>query len=293
MKKLLRFYFVLAVVFSTSVTIAQNESAADIWTGDRSAVSTVNLDPNQVILPLGAGDVVLHDNGPLVNSPGTGAGGADESILQTSTLSMGTLGFGHQIPPTNNWIADDFVVPSGGWDITKFVFYAYQTGSPTTSSIDDIRFIIYDGIPGDGGTSIVWGDASTNRLTSTVWSNIYRVTETTGGATNRPIMENTCEVSLNLPAGTYWVAWQVGGTLASGPWAPPITINGQTTTGNGMQSLNGGAYATALDGGTSTAQGFPFVIYGAESVPVSNWAIVIGLMLIGAFIVVRYRTRLA
>lgn len=37
-----------------------------------------------------------------------------------------------------------------------------------------------------------------------------------------------------------------------------------------MQSIAGAAYSTALDGGTSTAQGFPFVIYGAEPVPVSN-----------------------
>jgi hypothetical protein len=254
----------------------------------------VNLDPNQVILPLGAGDVVLHDNGPLVNSPGTGAGGADESVLQDESLGLNTLGVGNQIPPINNWIADDFVVPTGGWDITKFVFYAYQTSAPTTSTINDVRFIIYDGVPGATGTNIVWGDGNTNRLTNTIWSDIYRVTETTGGATNRPIMQNTCDVTINLPAGTYWVAWQVGGSASySGPWAPPITINGQTTTGNGMQSISGGAYATYLDIGTSTAQGFPFVIYGAESVPVSNWAIVIGLVLIGAFIVVRYRTRLA
>lgn len=156
MKKLFKLSLVIAVVLSTSATIAQNQSAVDTWSGDRSAVNTLQLDPNQNIVPLGSGDVVLYDNGPLVNSPGTGAGGADESVLQSISLTINTLGFGHQIV-NNNWVADDFDVPSGGWDITKFVFYAYQTGSPTTSTINDVRFIVYDGIPGVGGTNIDMG----------------------------------------------------------------------------------------------------------------------------------------
>ncbi|MCA9870115.1 MAG: hypothetical protein KC487_07020, partial [Anaerolineae bacterium] len=40
-----------------------------------------------------APDAVLWDNGPLVNGVGTGVGGADESILQSITLGMSTLGF--------------------------------------------------------------------------------------------------------------------------------------------------------------------------------------------------------
>ena len=44
-----------------------------------------------VVLPPVAGPL-LYDNGPLVNSRGTGAGGADESVLQT-TLGMNTYGF--------------------------------------------------------------------------------------------------------------------------------------------------------------------------------------------------------
>ena len=40
---------------------------------------------------------------------------------------------------------------------------------------------------------------------------------------------------------------------------------------------------------TTTATNNPNEI---QSVPISNWAIFLGLLLIGAFIVVRYRTRL-
>ncbi len=54
---------------------------------------------------------VIYDNGPLVNSLGTGVGGADESVLQSSSLSASTLGFGFQVSDANR-IADDFTVPS-------------------------------------------------------------------------------------------------------------------------------------------------------------------------------------
>lgn len=112
-----------------------------------------------------AAGVVLHDNGPLVNSPGTGA----------------------------------------------------------------------------GGSSVVIGDTTTNRLTSSVFSNIYRVMEGASGNTDRPIMANTVAAPVSLTAGTYWLDWQTDGSSPyTGPWAPPITIDypsgsPQTTTGNVLQ----------------------------------------------------------
>ena len=60
-----------------------------------------------------AAAAVLYDNGPLVNSPGTGVGGADESVLQNNTLGMGTNGLGHQLRLYR--MADDFTVPVGHW----------------------------------------------------------------------------------------------------------------------------------------------------------------------------------
>jgi len=119
-----------------------------------------------------------------------------------------------------------------------------------------------------GGTMIANGSG----LFDTDWTNIYRVTEdTTGGNTARPIMYDTVDMGgMSLPAGDYWIAWQTDGTAASGPWAPPITINGQTTTGNGLQSTdNGGTWNPALDTGSQTQQGFPFVIEGTVTIPAS------------------------
>jgi hypothetical protein len=127
----------------------------------------------------------------------------------------------------------------------------------------DLAWLLYDGDPSAGGMVI----ASGSGLDATGWSNIYRVLDTSSGNTDRPIMYDVANMGgMYLPQGDYWLAWQTNGSLGSGPWAPPITINGQTTTGNGLQSLdNGATWAAALDGGTGTAQGLPFIIEGQVS----------------------------
>jgi len=209
---------------------------------------------------LASNRALLYDNGPLVNSAGTGAGGADESILQNSTLGMTTLGAGIQFA-LGNHMADDFVVDAN-WTIDEFTFYGYQTNSTTTSTMTGGYLQIYDGNPSAGGT-VIWGDMVTNRMTSTDFANIYRISETTGGVA-RPVMEIVCETpGLTLAPGTYWVEYTFDGSLSSGPWAPPITITGETTTGNALQNL-AGVWGPFNDGGTLTPQGLPFLIAGTE-----------------------------
>ncbi len=214
-----------------------------------------------------APEVVLYDNGPLVTHPGGGAGGADASALQT-TLGLNTIGFGHQFA-TGNRMADDFTVTdAAGWQVDSITFFAYQTGSTTTSTLTGLYVQIWSGAPNAGG-SVVWGDLTTNRLASTTWSNIYRVTDTTLTDTIRPIMASVATIGTTLAPGTYWLDWMTDGSLASGPWAPPISIVAQTTTGNALQyTTSSGAWGPAIDGGTGTPQqGMPFIIAG-EVVPV-------------------------
>jgi hypothetical protein len=201
----------------------------------------------------------LFDNGPLVNNPGGGVGGADESMVQSS-LGMITFGFGHQVS-MNSQVADDFSLDQTS-EIDSIVFYAYQIFSTTASTITEVRYQIWNGPPDEPGSSVLFGDLVTNRLLDTGWSGIYRVSETTSGTnTDRPIMKNTVSAGVTLPAGIYWIQWSTNGTLTSGPWAPPITINGSTSTGNGIQ-FAGGNWQDANDSGTGAQQGFPFLIYG-------------------------------
>lgn len=254
------FAFLLAFVLAAPAALAQN---ADIAAPSNGA-TPMALAPFSA--PSALAGSVLYDNGPLVNSPATGASGADESVLQ-GNLGLGFYGFGHQIL-NDNRMAEDFTVPAGGWDIDEMVFYAYQTGSSTTSTMTDVYVQIWDGAPNDPASSVVWGDLTTNRLTSSNWTGAYRVTDTSSGNADRPIMANTVAVDVTLAAGTYWVVWQTGGTLGSGPWAPPVTITGQTTTGNALQyTSDSGSWAPALD--NTFAQGLPFLVMGPAGPNVS------------------------
>jgi hypothetical protein len=208
----------------------------------------------------GARDV-LFDNGPVATHFGTGIGGADESWLQTA-LGLSIYGFGHQVT-AQNWVGDDFVVPAGeDWTVDGINFFAYQTGAPTNPSPITVYYVlVWDDWPGFG--NVVWGDTSTNRLLATQWSNIYRVRDTdTGQNSDRAIFANLAETpGLVLGSGTYWISWQVDGMLSSGPWCPPVTILGETTTGNGVQSTDGGIIFNPVDD-NGFPQGFPFIIEG-------------------------------
>lgn len=206
---------------------------------------------------------LLYDNGPLVNFPGIAPGDADTSRLE-SALGLTLYGTGHQLLNLNR-VADDLVVPVD-WTIDSLVFFAYQTGSSLTSTFNHYNVRVWDDSPAISGSNVIWGDTTTNRLTRTAFSNIYRNIDTDPGNTQRPIMRNVVATpGLYLPAGTYYIDWQAGGSLASGPWCPPITITGTTTTGNGLQKQAGLPFAAALSG--TYPQGFPFIVYGVTGIP--------------------------
>jgi hypothetical protein len=203
---------------------------------------------------------VIYSNGPLVTHPGQGAGGADASALQSS-LGMNTYGFGAQ-SSSGFRLADDFTVPAGGWTIDSVTLYAYQTGAPTSpTTFSGATLQIWDGPPGDVGSSVVWGDTTTNRLVSSGWSNIYRVLESGLTNTNRPIMENLVAIGYALGPGTYWLDWDFTGSGSyNGPWTPPITILGQKATGNARQYVSG--WADIHDDVADSPQGLPFELNG-------------------------------
>lgn len=212
----------------------------------------------------GARDV-LWDNGPLINYA------PDQCMLQDTTLGMTTYGFGHQIL-NGFWMADDFTVGAGDmWNVETITFFCYQTGSTLTSTITGYHVMIFDGPPFEPTSNVVFGDMTTNVLQATGWSGVYRTLESSPGATNRPIMANICTVMVTLGPGTYYAIWQADGSLTSGPWAPPVAIWNEPTTGDAWQSLDDGAtWAYAVDGITGTNQGMPFVVEGMHSTPVEG-----------------------
>ncbi len=217
---------------------------------------------------------MLFESGPLITSIGTSPGGNHTSMLQNTTLSMNIIGFNANYNASaSTGLADDFEIPEDKvWYIDEFMVFGYQTGSTTSSTFTAIYIQVWEGSPLEPGSTVVFGDTFTNRISSTSFSGIYRTTQTAGfGNTDRPVMQIVAEAGVLLPAGEYWLEYRLVGSTASGPFCAPITIMGQTTTGNALQyNASDGFYplidysaSTGL--GTQTPQGIPFRVYGIEA----------------------------
>lgn len=207
---------------------------------------------------------VLVDSGPFITSPGAGGGGADLSLLENLALGLTTLGITNSSTfPARN--ADQFeITDPEGWRIDTCTFFNYQTGAPVaTSPITDFTLQVWDGDPSMAGASVIFGDTTTNRLLSSEFTNVFRAAETTPTDTARGIFANVVDVGgLVLAPGTYWLDWNSTGSAAfSGPWAPPITILGQNSTGDGLIDSTG-VFVPWLDGGIMTPLGYPFICEG-------------------------------
>ncbi len=259
------YYFTATAAGCTSLpdtTFADiNATAAGTITPATSTIS-----PGQIQQLTASHSDYSYNNGPLVNSPSTGSGGADESFLY-SPLTL----YGSNMNYSSNYsMADDFTVTNETMNVAFMEFFSYQTNSTTTSTFTALYVRIWNGNPGVAGSQVIWGDWTTNRLSSTSFTNIYRVDVT--GNTARPIMRLVANtLGLVLSQGTYWVEFAASGSLTSGPWCPPITITGQNITGNGLQRV--GSQWQAFNSGTDPNlynQGIPFILHATPNT--TTWA---------------------
>jgi len=264
MKKIYSLIYILPVVLAAFLIYGfstMDDPKNDIPTNEAATNTIEHFNATIGIDLPDASFAVFYSQNELVSNPGAGFGGADASAI---TAPGTTFGFGNQ-QPLGNRMADDFTIPAGqSWIIDSIIVYHYQTGSTTTSTINNLNLQIWDGAsPGTG--NIVAGDSTTNALAASYFSNIYRVTPTTLTNSQRPIMRNQVNMGgISLDNGTYWIDFAASGTLASGPWNPPRTIAGQPITGNAQQRLGTTfAWGPALSG--TDQQGVAFVIYGTDS----------------------------
>jgi len=174
--------------------------------------------------------------------------------------------------------ADDFTVPAGGWKIERVEVIGVYLIYPTlpASSFDVFFYADNAGVPGSEvfhGTGLPFGQAG----------DIYGVDLTTPA---------------DLPAGTYWVCVTPNMAFATGGqwyWQSHATpqIGNQfhfqdpcNLTGMGFTSWT--PASVAFNG--YDIFDLCFALYGSQAqVPVSDWALVIGIGLIVAFTVIRYR----
>lgn len=216
-----------------------------------------------------SGTNVIYSNGPFINLPGGGFNGLDASVLQTS-LGHATPGYGMSGASTSTAVArvaDDFTVPDGQmWYVESVKVWCYRPGTGAIPVFDDAVARVWDANP-SGPANIVFGDVTTNRIVSSTSANAYRVLEGALQEVSRPIVEVEIRIGRLFLAGTYWIEWGVNriATPSSFMFAPPITINGVSNTGNAVQFALG-AWApllmnTLAGPGTATS-GMPFDLCG-------------------------------
>jgi hypothetical protein len=257
----------LAVVGTTFVS-AQTERSVAVERDAVEASEFVNLSNSAFGVskweqPM---NMLLYDNGSIVNMAGQGFGGADASSLHDGMMY---LGFSNKFGSFR--VADDVVVPAGEtWSVDSIVVFGYQTGSTTTSTFTGIRLCVRNADPltSPSSANVIWGDSTTNILDNTYFSNIYRTSSTSVTATNRPVMKIAAiTIGLTIPTGTHWIDWTNEGTGASGPWCPPLT-NANLTTGNAVVTDGAGNWDVLSDSVDATnnflQQGLPFLIYGTK-----------------------------
>jgi hypothetical protein len=232
---------------------------------------------------------VLFDNGPLSTGATSSSGVAAPAGTTWSEVqndagncleSNTTSGFSSYLgaSPTQFRLADDFTVPAGEtWNVTSVRVYGYRTGL-TNPSFTAANLVIWNGRPGDAGSTIVFGDTTTNRLSTSAFTDMYRIFNSTCPApgtapgTTRPIWNADLTASVSLPAGTYWVDFQ----LASGTsviFSPGVTLVGMRgRPGSNSRQYVGGttnAWQDAIAAGNpGTAPDVPqeqaFVIMGTR-----------------------------
>lgn len=176
-------------------------------------------------------------------------------------------------------LADDFTIPTGQtWRLAGVQLFAYQPGA-TSAAVASATLRIWSGVPGEAGSSVVFGDTNVNRLSSVTAMDAYRVFTTTVGPaimspdTSRRLHAVTLNAQVTLEPGTYWLDWQLSSSSSNAPvFVVPVTVSGTRTLPSWNAKLFAdGVWTTVNDAGkpegtTDAAQDIAFVLLGSPGV---------------------------
>ena len=190
-----------------------------------------NLLPVSLLVAGATAQSLIYDNGPIINYNGLG-------VLQTSvgatppapTANFHTVfGFGQNNTAAVT-VADDFSVATGAVVQEVELFY-YQTGASSSNpgTCTGVFLEILDAAPTLGGVPVAGSPGFANNLfAATVthaFTGVYKVQDISQALTKRPIF--SIKVALPAPVvlgpGVFYLQWALTGSLASGPWCPPIS----------------------------------------------------------------------
>lgn len=231
---------------------------------------------------------VIYDNGPFitgsVSKNGTAApAGKQWSEAQNdngNTAESNTLAASgcQAVTGGNNRCADDFTVPVGEtWTISTVTVYIIQVGA-TTNPVTNMNLQIWRGRPADAGSTVVFGDTTTNRFVSATDTNVLRIFNSAVPASNTPRTDLTIwEVkiavspSLALNSGTYWVDFQTTTTAAQfTPLTTYVGTRGVPLNNARQFTSSTGTWANVIDAGNPAAAidvplDIPFKLEGSRT----------------------------
>lgn len=171
---------------------------------------------------------------------------------------LGSLGFNAD-KDAGFKIMDKFT----SYEVFYLRFYLYEGATPF-STIDGAYLTKYDGDPLDGGSVIAGGDGK-NRIVRTGSTNIYRTKENDIMDVSRPVFYvdvDAVELSENYEEKTFWFEVSFTGTLADDIHIVPITILGETTTGEARIYTEETGWQPMLDENANTQQGMAMETLG-------------------------------
>lgn len=216
---------------------------------------------------------VIYDNAPFITGAtsknGTAApAGKQWSEVQNdngNTTESNTLAASgcQGVTGGNNRCADDFVVPVGEtWTINTVTVYLIQVGA-TANPVSNMNLRIWNGRPEAAGSTVVFGDTTTNRFASSTDTNVLRIFNSAVPASNTPRTDLTIwEVKITvapsavLTAGTYWIDYQTRPSPEAAQFSPLAAFVGARNTplSNARQFTSStNAWANVLDAGNPAA----------------------------------------
>lgn len=170
--------------------------------------------------------------GPISNNRYAAPAGTTWSEAQEqNNISNTHLGYPCSYDGSNaGRVADDFTIPPGqSWSISKVCVYALANHN-LTDIFDGMHVRIWDGNPSLPNSNILYGDLTTNVYSHYIDSFIYAIPNSNliiwqVPSAHNKIWKITGNVSKTLPAGTYWLEWEIHGQYGSLA-TPPAKVKG-------------------------------------------------------------------
>ncbi len=204
--------------------------------------------------------------GTVSTNSTTAPAGYSWSELQAPLGTLGFSGYYNTAQSNNFALADDFVVPVGEtWNISSLEFLGYQTSyAGATIPIDGLRVQIWNGDPSLGTSTVVAGDMTTNVLHAASSGEEFVYRTATATSTARKVWKFTASLTASLPAGTYWVEYQVHAINDAAIFLPPVTIlNTSSNPAWNAKQRTATTWANLIDTGNASNLSLPFRINGA------------------------------